>query len=141
LSGTHASTWRFWRTGSVVEEGKVVDVFARPSSSTTKDFLANLAPLVEPAQTKRHDMVRWSEEGGRYTLRFRGESTGEPVLSRIQKRYDVEFNIRAGGVQHVMGEDVGTLICDIIGEPDEVEKAVAALQLSGIMVEEEGLHV
>lgn len=126
--------------GSVVEEGKVVDVFARPASATTKDFLANLAPLAEPAQSKRLDMVRWSDEGGRYTLRFRGESTGEPVLSRIQKKYDVEFNIRAGGVQHVSGEEVGTLICDIIGEPDEVEKALAALQLSGILVEEEGLQ-
>jgi D-methionine transport system ATP-binding protein len=126
--------------GSVVEEGKVVDVFARPASATTKDFLANLAPLAEPAQSKRLDMVRWSDEGGRYTLRFRGESTGEPVLSRIQKKYDVEFNIRAGGVQHVSGEEVGTLICDIIGEPDEVEKALTALQLSGILVEEEGLQ-
>ena len=126
--------------GSVVEEGKVVDVFARPASATTKDFLANLAPLAEPAESKRLDMVRWSDEGGRYTLRFRGESTGEPVLSRIQKKYDVEFNIRAGGVQHVSGEEVGTLICDIIGEPDEVEKALTALQLSGILVEEEGLQ-
>lgn len=123
--------------GSVVEQGKVVDVFAKPSSATTKDFLVNLAPLVEPVETKEQDMIRWSAEGGRYTLRFRGDSTGEPVLSRIQKKYDVEFNIRAGGVQHVGGEDVGTLICDIIGEPDEVDKAVAALQLSGILVEED----
>ncbi|WP_422478817.1 methionine ABC transporter ATP-binding protein [Pleomorphochaeta sp. DL1XJH-081] len=124
--------------GSVVEEGKVLDVFAAPASATTKDFLANLAPLVEPDEVKRDDMVRWSDEGGRFTLRFRGDSTGEPVLSRIQKTYDVEFNIRAGGVQRVSGEDVGTLICDIIGESDEVDKAVAALQLSGILVEEEG---
>jgi D-methionine transport system ATP-binding protein len=124
--------------GSVVEEGKVLDVFAAPASATTKDFLANLAPLVEPDEVKRDDMVRWSDEGGRFTLRFRGDLTGEPVLSRIQKTYDVEFNIRAGGVQRVSGEDVGTLICDIIGESDEVDKAVAALQLSGILVEEEG---
>ncbi len=126
--------------GSVVEEGKVVDVFAKPSCATTKDFLANLAPLVEQEEAKKQDMIRWSAEGGRYTLRFRGEKTGEPVLSRIQKTYDVEFNIRAGGVQHVGTEDVGTLICDIIGEPDEVDKAVAAMQLSGILVEEEGLN-
>ncbi len=123
--------------GSVVEEGKVLDVFAAPASATTKDFLANLAPLVEPDEVKRDDMVRWSDEGGRFTLRFRGDLTGEPVLSRIQKTYDVEFNIRAGGVQRVSGEDVGTLICDIIGESDEVDKAVSALQLSGILVEEE----
>ncbi|MDD2297685.1 MAG: methionine ABC transporter ATP-binding protein [Sphaerochaetaceae bacterium] len=127
--------------GSVVEEGKVIDVFAKPGSSITKEFLANLAPLVEDEQLKKSDMVRWSQEGGRYTLRFRGELTGEPVLSRIQKRYDVEINIRAGGIQHVSGEEVGTLICDIIGETEEVEKAVAALQLSGILVEEEGMQV
>lgn len=123
--------------GRVVEEGKVVDVFAAPASATTKDFLANLAPLAEPDEVKRDDMVRWSEEGGRFTLRFRGDLTGEPVLSRIQRTYDVEFNIRAGGVQRVSGEDVGTLICDIIGENDEVDKAVSALRLSGILVEEE----
>lgn len=124
--------------GAVVEEGKVLDVFAAPASATTKDFLANLAPLAEADEVKKDDMVRWSDEGGRFTLRFRGDLTGEPVLSRVQKRYEVEFNIRAGGVQRVSGEDVGTLICDIIGEPDEVDKAVAALELSGILVEEEG---
>ncbi|MGD1832222.1 MAG: methionine ABC transporter ATP-binding protein [Sphaerochaetaceae bacterium] len=124
--------------GKVVEEGKVADVFVTPKSDTTRDFLANLAPLAESEDSKHQDIVRWSTEGGRYTLRFRGDLTGEPVLSRIQKNYDVEFNIRAGGVQTVSDEDVGTLICDIIGESDEVDKAVAALKLSGIIVEEEG---
>ncbi len=127
--------------GIVVEEGKVADVFATPQSSTTREFLANLAPLAMNTEDKYKDLVRWSDEGGRFTLRFRGNLTGEPVLSRIQKKYDVEFNIRAGGVQIVSGEDVGTLICDIIGEHDEVDKAVAALKLSGIIVEEENIHV
>ncbi len=125
--------------GSVVEEGAVIDVFTAPGSATTKEFLANLTPLTEPEEVRKDDMVRWSDEGGRFTLRFRGDLTGEPVLSRIQKKYDVEFNIRAGGVQRVSGEDIGTLICDIIGEPDEVDKAVSALHLSGILVEEEDL--
>ncbi len=126
--------------GVVVETGKVVDVFAFPQSSTTRDFLANLAPLQLDSEEKYKDLVRWSDEGGRFTLRFRGSLTGEPVLSRIQKKFDVEFNIRAGGVQRVGEEDVGTLICDIIGEHDEVDKAVAALKLSGIIVEEENIH-
>jgi len=120
--------------GMVVEKGKVADVFSRPVAATTKDFLAHLAPVIE----KKSDIIRWSAEGGRYTLRFRGEKTGEPVLSRVQKQFDVEFNIRAGGVQKVGGEEVGTLICDIIGHSDEVDKALAALQHYGVTVEEEG---
>ena len=124
--------------GAMVEQGMVADIFASPACATTKDFLANLAPLSETFESKEHDMVRWSHEGGRFTLRFRGSSTGEPVLSRIQKQFEVEFNIRAGGVQHLATEDVGTLICDIIGKEEEVDKTVAALRHSGILVEEEG---
>ncbi len=123
--------------GTVVEQGKVADIFSSPQSATTKDFLANLAPRSETKAIGTHGMVRWSNEGGRYTLRFRGQATGAPVLSRIQKQFEVEFNIRAGGVQHVSGEDVGTLVCDILGDPEEVEKAIAALHLQGILVEEE----
>ncbi len=125
--------------GLVVEQGTVLDVFANPQSATTRGFLANLAPLAPTQESKYNDLVRWSDEGGRFTLRFRGNLTGEPVLSRIQKKFDVEFNIRAGGIQEVSGEDVGTLICDIIGEHAEIEKAVAALKLSGIIVEEEDI--
>jgi len=124
--------------GTVVEQGKVADIFASPQSATTKDFLANLALLPDAKTTGTPGMVRWSNEGGRYTLRFRGETTGAPVLSRIQKQFEVEFNIRAGGVQHVSGEDVGTLVCDILGDSGQVEKAIAALHLQGILVEEEG---
>lgn len=119
--------------GMVVEQGSVADVFARPSSAITKDFLANLTLAVQPER----DIIRWSDEGGRFILRFRGSATGEPILSRIQKRYDVEFNIRAGGVQHVAQEDIGMLVCDILGEPEEVEKAIATLRSWGISVEEE----
>lgn len=124
--------------GTVVEEGKVVDVFASPKSSTTKEFLANLSPLAAEHE-QHHTMVRWSAEGGRFTLRFRGTATGEPILSRIQKQCEVEFNIRAGGVQRVGNEDVGTLICDIIGEGSEITKAVEALKSAGVLVEEEAV--
>ncbi len=123
--------------GTVVEEGKVIDVFASPKTATTKDFLANLAPLAHSDGMQTRGMVRWSSEGGRYTLRFRGDSTGEPVLSRVQKHHDVAFNIRAGGVQHVGDEDVGTLICDILGEAGEVARAIHDLRSAGIIVEEE----
>lgn len=122
--------------GTVVEEGKVIDVFAAPKSHATKEFLANLNPLKHDSEV---EMVRWSDEGGRYTLRFRGSSTGEPVLSRIQKKYEVEFNIRAGGVQRVGSEEVGTLICDILGEPKEVQQAIEELRSWHILVEEEEL--
>ena len=82
--------------------------------------------------------MRWSNEGGKYTLRFIGNRTGEPVLSRASRLFNVEFNIRAGGIQHVSDEDIGTLITDINGSPKELQKTLVWLEEQGIIVETEG---
>jgi len=125
--------------GCVVETGKVADIFSSPKAAVTREFLSHLNPMevAAPDQAaKNADLVRWSKEGGAYTLRFRGSLTGEPVLSKLAKQYDIEFNIRAGGVQDVGGTAVGTLVVDLTGSPGEVERALVFLAAEGIVVEE-----
>jgi D-methionine transport system ATP-binding protein len=117
--------------GKVVEYGKVVDLFSNPQTNVTKEFLANLVD--ESSQVD--DIIRWSE-GGLYTLRFKGVHTDEPILSKVSKELDVEFNIRGGGVQNVENLHIGTLLCDISGDKELVSKAVARLREYGIVVEE-----
>lgn len=141
--------------GRVVERGAVADIFARPSAAITREFLSHLAPM-DNARPSAHgatgahgtngahreldanagELVRWSAEGGEYTLRFRGDLTGEPVLSRLAREFDVEFNIRAGGVQEVGGTSVGALVVDFTGKADEVARAIAWLETAGVTVEE-----
>lgn len=117
-------------SGRIVEEGKVADVFANPSSPTTKDFLSNLASA--------HDsVVRWSKDGGRYTLRFRGSKTDAPILSTVSNKTGAIFNIRAAGIQNVNGEELGVMVCDIGPDKETEERAVSSLMAMGIIVEEE----
>lgn len=117
--------------GKVVEQGLVGDIFAHPKHSVTKDFLSSLVCIDE-----EHKLVHWSKKNGQYTLRFRGGSTDSPVLSRLSRAYEVEFNIRAGGVQMVGDEEFGTLVCDIAGPDDQVALALEALGKHGVIVEE-----
>ncbi|MGH4039004.1 MAG: methionine ABC transporter ATP-binding protein [Sphaerochaeta sp.] len=117
--------------GKVVEIGKVVDLFSNPQTAVTKDFLSNLAD-----ESRTDDIVRWSD-GGLYTLRFKGVHTDEPILSKITKEFDVEFNIRGGGVQNVDDLHIGTLLCDISGDKEVVAQAVKRLREYGIVVEED----
>ncbi|MCQ2981320.1 MAG: methionine ABC transporter ATP-binding protein [Treponemataceae bacterium] len=119
--------------GKVVETGSVVDIFAHPQSAVTKDFLSH---LTTPSEEKK--VVRWSADGGAYILRFIGSKTGEPVLSTMAKKFDVDFNIRAGGVETVAGKDVGVLVTDISGADVDVMKAVSFLTENGVNVEREG---
>lgn len=122
--------------GRVVEQGLVTDIFSRPQAPITKDFLSHLNPMEIASPTSGSDLVRWSNEGGAFILRFRGSLTGEPVLSRLARLFEVEVNIRAGGIQDVSGTAVGTMIADLTGTPDEVTRARAWLESQGVTVEE-----
>ena len=118
--------------GAVAETGSVREIFSAPKSEVTKDFLMHINPL-NPEDTQ---LIRWSKSGGAYTLRFSGELTSEPVLSKISRDYGIEFNICAGGMQKVGETVVGTLFVDINGSPENMQKAFAYLNQNGIKVEE-----
>ena len=118
--------------GAVAETGSVREIFSAPKSEVTKDFLMHINPL-NPEDTQ---LIRWSKSGGAYTLRFSGELTSEPVLSKISRDYGIEFNICAGGMQKVGETVVGTLFVDINGSSENMQKAFAYLNQKGIKVEE-----
>lgn len=118
--------------GAVAETGSVREIFSAPKSEVTKDFLMHINPL-NPEDTQ---LIRWSKNGGAYTLRFSGELTSEPVLSKISRDYGIEFNICAGGMQKVGETVVGTLFVDINGSSEDMQKAFAYLNQNGIKVEE-----
>lgn len=121
--------------GKVTEQGRVTDIFTHPKSAVTKDFLSHISLSSTDEQSCPDGLVRWSSEGGYYTLRFLGEKTGEPLLSRASRLCNVDFNIRAGGIQHVGTEDIGTLIVDISGNKDEVQRALTFLKSEEVVVE------
>lgn len=114
--------------GRIVEEGKTQTLFSHPQSPVTKDFLQRL-PFSDT------NISRWSNEGGKYVLHFKDNLTDEPVMSRLAKRFDVELNIRAGGVQKVGLEKIGTMLVDMKGSDVEVKKALEYLRACNVSYE------
>ena len=130
--------------GAVAEQGTVEQIFTSPKSAVTRSFLENLLPTQAGNEGEgacnegaggAGSLVRWSSEGGAYTLRFAGHLTGEPVLSRLAKKFNIEFNIRAGGIQQLPDKPLGTLIADLSGEEAELSKAIEYLKGEGVIVE------
>lgn len=120
--------------GKVVEEGPVKDLFARPKTKVTKEFLSH---LTSNAHNETEDgLVIWSDIPARFTLRFDSDRVDTPVISNIVRWYDVSFNIGGAGIQKVGDARLGTMVCDITGTPDAVNKAIGALRENGITVEE-----
>lgn len=122
--------------GEVVETGKVSDVFANPKSEVTKDFINHLSSNAVYKNNSGEGIVRWSKAGGEYTLHFIGEQTGSPVISSVCKKFDIEMNIRAGGIQMLSdNQKVGTMVVDITGDKAEVEKAIEYIRSQNVLVE------
>lgn len=121
--------------GKVVEQGNVADIFTNPKSAVTKDFISTMPSKTEMIEDEP-TVMRWSKDGGKYTLRFVGSLTGEPILSRVSRKFNIEYNIRAGGIQHLPEKDIGTLITDINGPEEEVAKALDFLRQEGVIVQE-----
>ncbi len=112
--------------GRVVEEGSVSQIFTQPKAAITKEFMANI---------RAANFVQWSAQKGGYVLRFEGVMTDKPLVSELIKKFDIEVNIRGGGIQDVQNQKVGVLRADISG--NELQKAVAFLKGNGVIVEEE----
>ena len=122
--------------GLVVEEGKVSQIFTHPKSSVTKDFLSHISVSSEESSSSE-EFVRWSNDGGIYILRFENTLTGEPILSRLAQELSINFNIRAGGIQHLNEFDVGTMLVDFYGSDEKINEAISYLEKNGVIVEKE----
>ena len=120
--------------GKLVETGSVNDIFLNPKSPVTRDFISHIGQ--DHKDTDGSDIVRWSQEGGEYELSFPSDKQGAPVLSNVAKKFDVEFNIRAAGVQHLTNGTVGKMIVDFTGF--QVPEALDYLRKQDIIVEKAG---
>ncbi|MBR1536690.1 MAG: ATP-binding cassette domain-containing protein [Treponema sp.] len=123
--------------GRVVEKGKVKEIFTNPKTETTRDFIKNIESGNQSAESQADsdNIVKWSEKKGSYLLHFVGQATGEPILSRVSKEFDVSFNILAAGVTKLPDEKVGYMECDILGEDAIVENAIAWLVQNNVKVQ------
>ena len=82
------------------------------------------------------NIVHWASDEGRYVLHFTGKSPDKSLVSEISKKFDVDVNIKAGGIHKLSAnEKVGILLVDITGEEKNVKDSLAYLKENGVITE------
>ncbi|WP_332691339.1 methionine ABC transporter ATP-binding protein [Halalkalibacter lacteus] len=117
--------------GSVIEEGKVIDIFSKETSVTTKKFINSLFPEDIPEEV----VSSLSEQGPVIRLSFVGDSTGKPALAEVAKKYDVYTNILSGNIVQLKNEPYGRMVIHLQGTKDQSGAAIAYLEAEGVHVE------
>ena len=124
--------------GRVVEQGSVTEIFKNPKSETTRDFIMHISnnenEVTEDNLTP--NMINFSGKNGKYVLHFAGDATGQPLLSKLAKKFNVDFNILSAGIQKLPDEKIGMMTVDLSGEDTELEKAKAFLAENNVTIQE-----
>ena len=65
-----------------------------------------------------------------------GQHTGQPLLSQVAKRFDVDVNILHGSITELQNIPFGSLLVELIGETAEIARALQYIDQSDVNVEE-----
>ncbi|MEA2901030.1 MAG: L-aspartate semialdehyde sulfurtransferase ferredoxin [Actinomycetota bacterium] len=66
----------------------------------------------------------------RVKLTFPEQLIKQPLLGRLERMFEVLPNIRRANIE----DDFGWIVCELTGEPDAVDKALAWLGEEGVEV-------
>lgn len=116
--------------GEIIEEGRVIDVFINPQQSLTRRFIRTIIDYSLP------DGLENIEQKGRLVrVSFMGESTHHPLISVLVRNYQVDANILYGRIDDIQGIPFGTLILDLEGNEQAIDKGIQFLSEKGLSVE------
>ena len=112
--------------GNIIEEGTMYQVFTEPRENTTKEFVATVNDMTVPAILNTADMQQSYFDGSKVLvhLTFLGNAD-EPVVARLIKNYGVDVNIIQGKIDYLKDLPYGTLLVEISGTKECLERAIA----------------
>ncbi len=123
--------------GVICEQGTVLDVFTNPQQAITKEFIGviishDIPEAFKDAQISATPLL---DSSLLVRLSFIGNSAGEPVISGLIRRFEVDTNIIYGNVDHIKSTPYGTLVIEITGDDAEIQKALDYLQERNLGIE------
>jgi len=115
--------------GEVKEQGDIIDIFTNPQSAIAKDFVYHsLSIRIDP-----EDFAEYKNMICKFN--FYGAIAQEPVLSRLEHKYDIQVNILYGNIEKLHNSTVGSLIVELIGNKSNIEQALAYYKTLNTKVE------
>ncbi|WP_016838663.1 methionine ABC transporter ATP-binding protein [Ureibacillus thermosphaericus] len=120
--------------GRVVEQGDVLEVFQNPQAEITKNFVMQVSDSRESKESIEHILKNYPS-GKLVKLIFVGNTTERPIISYLIKEFQLDINILHGNISQTVNGSYGTLIVQLDGDSENVEKALEKLKSMNIKTE------
>jgi D-methionine transport system ATP-binding protein len=116
--------------GELIEQGSVIEVLINPQTSLTQRLVKKALHLPEIKKSAAHLPHTLLLQ-----LTFIGEDSDKPLISTAIKNFDITINIKQAQIENIQDTIVGFTVCEIAGEENEVQKALAYIRSTSIKVE------
>jgi D-methionine transport system ATP-binding protein len=121
--------------GAVIETGSVFDIFAHPKTTTTRNFVRSIIRDDVPESVQQ--LLKEKNSRSRIIkIDFLGSSSGQPVVSKTAKIFNIDINVLFGNITELQGIPFGNLIVELIGDEDEMESAIQFIRQHNVEVTE-----
>ncbi len=120
--------------GEVIEQGSVLELFAKSKHPTTRNFIKSIFDVTLPDKLALKIKVD-KQTGKVLRLSFIGDAATEPILSILTTKYPLQPNILFGNITQIKETTFGNLIIKISGDQETMEHGIQFLLSQGVEVE------
>ncbi len=121
--------------GKIAETGKVSDIFINPQTDVAKSFFSSVDTNLD---NKIYQKALEALDGKGVVIKaiFIGETTTDPYMSNIIKKFNIELSILLGNIQDMDNTLVGTLVLKLTGKAQNIIDAITYLEANNVIIEE-----
>ncbi|WP_333650362.1 methionine ABC transporter ATP-binding protein [Lacrimispora sp.] len=121
-------------SGSVLEQGTVLEVFGNPQHKITKSFVKTVINDSIP-QSLVQNIRNNQNESRIFRLRFQGDTAGKPLLYRISTEFHMENSILFATVCELQGVVFSIMIVQVFGSKQKLDEIQKFIEDSSVQVE------
>ena len=111
--------------GTVVEQGRVKDIFLKPKSEITRQLLFPQKEGFENSENRRV-----------FRLSFDGQSSNEPIIANLILECEVKINILGASTENVGGKSYGQMLIAIPEDNMKIARVKTYLETTGVYYKE-----
>lgn len=116
--------------GEVIEVNTVENLFKNPKTKTAATFINTVPTDIEEEIINPNNF-----KGTIIRLSYLGDTSNRPIVSKVIRNFKVDVNILSGNINKLHETKVGHLILELIGDDQEINKALRFLNDENVHVE------
>ena len=117
--------------GEIKEQGNIIEIFTNPQENITKNFISSVINNNIPEPLKEELDLNLPV----VKLTFLGEKSGQPLISEINKKFDISTKILSASVNELGNTILGVLVVQLEGNPAIINEVEEFIKNRGVKIE------